>query len=47
MFGIELTLHLTLNFGLAFRFGLLFLTRTKNRKRRDQRQNNKLFHVQA
>jgi len=47
MFGIELTLHLTLNFGLALCFGLLFLTRTKNRDRHDQRQNNKLLHVQA
>jgi len=45
--SVELALHLTLNVGLAFGFGLLFLARTKNRKRCEQRQNNKLLHVQA
>jgi len=45
VFGSQALVHLTLNLGVAFRFGLLFLTRTKQRENTNRWQSKNFLHV--
>lgn len=45
VFGSQSLVHLKLNLGVAFRFSLLFLTRTKQREKTNRWQGKNFLHV--